>query len=140
MTDLVEEIELKNVALRFFLRGTEDKPLTKGCLLIAKTDPQVADLRDAVKAVRAAWQPLKVSPDRLAFRDGDLEDWADFEGHFYVSWVNEAPGLGMAEPIEPGTLVNAKLILTEIRWSPGSWDPAVRARVHELRRVEKGDS
>lgn len=103
---VIGEVRLKNVRLSFPhlfepqpgkvdpKTGIRGEPRWTANFLISKTTPEgkaeLAKIKAAaVEAKTAKWGDEKnwpkLKPERLCLRDGDLEDYDGFPGHFYLS-------------------------------------------------------
>ena len=103
---VIGEVILKDVRLSFFhgfspskggknKEGEDVKPSYQARFLMKKGTPEtnanLAKIKKAAHDVKIKafgpnekdWPKLK--PDRVALRDGDLEDWDGYEGHFYLA-------------------------------------------------------
>lgn len=119
----IGEVILKNVRLSYahLDRPQKDSKNDKGEMIKGKygasflmkkgtpeTKAMMAKIKAASEEVKAAkWgnNPPKFKPERVCLRDGDLEDWDGYEGHFYVSTSNNNKPVVVGkdrEPVEPG--------------------------------------
>ena len=119
----IGEVILKNVRLSFAHLDRPQKDskndageIIKGkfgaSLLMKKGTPEtkanLAKIKAASEEVKSAkWgnNPPKFKPERVCLRDGDLEDWDGYEGHFYLSANNANKPVVVGkdrESVEPG--------------------------------------
>lgn len=99
------KVNLKNVRLSFpdlftprpFKPG--DEPKYKATFLIAKDDPQIKAIEDAIKAVATEkWKnkadsvlkSIRGNPNKFCFQDGDTKDYDGYEGMMAVTAGNKA--------------------------------------------------
>ena len=102
--DQVGEVRLKCVRLSFAhlfspqagildkRTGKVSEPRWGASFLISKTTPEgkaetkkIKAAADAVKEAKWPGNWPRFKPEKLCFRDGDLEDYDGYEGHYYLS-------------------------------------------------------
>lgn len=97
----IGEVTLKNVRLSFphifkpqpFKNG-EGEPKYNCSFLLhkEKNKAEIEAMRKAINGVAKEKWPTdmpKLKPEKLCMRDGDVEDWDGYPGHYYVSASNK---------------------------------------------------
>ena len=147
------KVILKNVRLSFpsiwqhAEYAGESSGKYEATFLIPKDDPQITEIKKAIKAVGEEKLGEDWQKSKICLKDGDEKTYSGYEGHRFIKASNKnrfdivdrnlRPIAESDMAIKAGDYVNASLTIWAIN---GKWGKFIQAQLNSLQFVKEGEA